>query len=341
VALWLWPEPGLAALVWSLVIGSAAQLLLVCPAFVRLGWQRHLRRHGAHLEVKDTLKLGAPILPAVLLSNATLALVQLHTAQLGEGAVSVMGYAMRLHGALSQVLVIGLGTVLLPHFAELWAHGRKDDIQVLFRRLARGGILIIAILVGGIYLFGESAVAILFVRGAFDAAAANQVADIWLLYSLALFPLAFGTFVAKLVSAMRQPVVLLASGFILFAVTWTVASAGASTGDIANIALAGVAGFSATMVFWLAWLSRHLEVKPLLWDMLNGVLRVAVVVGPVILADHYIFAPRLEDWSVWSQLLGRISVFAAIATALLWSLGLHRWFFASTYDGATKQGPSR
>ena len=128
---------------------------------------------------------------------------------------------------------------------------------------------------------------------------------------------------------------------ILFVVTWMVASAGANTGDIANVAIAGVASFSATFVFWLAWLSRHLEVKPLLRDMLNGLLRVAVIVGPVILADNYL-SPLLEDWSAWSQLLIRIGAFAVIAVSLLWSLGLYRWFFASRYDGvSTEHEPSR
>ena len=101
--------------------------------------------------------LGLPLLPAMMLANSAAAIVQFRAAQLGEGVVAAYGYAARLHGALAQILVIGLSTVLLPHFAALWSRGETAEIVILFRRLARATILMVAYLTTGIVLMGETA----------------------------------------------------------------------------------------------------------------------------------------------------------------------------------------
>src|SRR5260370_41808157 len=119
--------------------------------------------------------LALPLLPAMMLANSAAAIIQFRAAELGEGAVAIYGYASRLNGALAQVLVIGLSTVLLPHFAALWSRGATVEIVALLRRLARCTVLVVAYLTVGIILMGETATKILFQRGVFDAAQTQQV----------------------------------------------------------------------------------------------------------------------------------------------------------------------
>ena len=161
--------------------------------------------------VSTTLALAAPLLPSMILANLTGPIIQLQAAQLGEGLVAAYGYAFRLHSALSQTLVVGLSTVLLPHLAALWSRGETAEIAVLFRRLARWTVPIVAYLCVGIFLMGETTTKILFQRGAFAAANTEQVSWLWILLSLSLLPSAFGTFVAKLCQALRGTGSVLAS----------------------------------------------------------------------------------------------------------------------------------
>src|SRR5260370_6670612 len=205
-------------------------------------------------DVRTSLKLALPLLPAMMLGNSAAAIIQFRAAELGEGAVAIYGYASRLHGALAHVLVIGLSTVLLPHFAALWSRGEKAEITILFRRLARCTILLVAYLTLGIYLMGETAVRILFERGAFDAQHTQQVSWLWALLSLSLFPSAFGTFIAKFCQAVRGAGSILASGVISFAVTWLVASFGASVASLSTVAGAVAASAVFVTCFWLFWL---------------------------------------------------------------------------------------
>jgi len=170
--------------------------------------------------VGHSLKLALPLLPATLLVNAAAPTIQFGAAQLGEGAVAIYGYASRLHGTISQILVMALSTVLLPHFAALWARGEKEQIAIVFRRIARCSVLVIAFVTIGIYFMGEAATQVLFQRGAFNAT--PQVSAVWFVLSLSLFPYAFGTFISKLCQAMRDGRSVFFSSLILFVTTWVV-----------------------------------------------------------------------------------------------------------------------
>src|SRR5260370_42669108 len=150
--------------------------------------------------------------------------------------VAICGYDSGLRGALAQVLVIGLSTVLLPHFAALWSRGERAEITVLFRRLARCTILLVAYLTLGIYLMGETATKILFERGAFGTQQTEQVSWLWTLLTLSLFPFAFGTFIAKFCQAVRGAGSILASGMISFAATWLVTGFGVSEASLSIVA---------------------------------------------------------------------------------------------------------
>ena len=224
----------LSALVWTLLLGShRAVRLVVVVALLRMRLSFPLATGPAKAEVRTTLMLALPLLPAMMLANSAAAIVQFRAAQLGEGVVAIYGYASRLHGALAQILVIGLSTVLLPHFAALWSRGETAEIVILFRRLARCTILMVAYLTIGIFLMGETATKILFRTRRFRCCSIpQQVGWLWVLLSLSLFPLAFGTFIAKFCQAVRDAGSVLASGVVSFAATWVVTWFGASLGSL-------------------------------------------------------------------------------------------------------------
>ncbi len=332
LALWLWPTRGLDALVWSLVIGSITQVVIVLPGFVRLNRGIRPATGNVRAEVVTTIKLGIPIVPAVMLANAASALMLFHVAQLGEGLVAVFGYATRLHSALSQILVIGLGTVLLPHLADLWARQKKTEILILFRKLARGSVYVALVIGVGIFLMGDLTVTVLFARGEFEREAARQVAVVWMLLALSLFPLAFGTFVAKLFSALRQPHLFLLSGGLVFSVTWVVCALGAWAGEFNVIALANVAAFSTTAVFWMYWLSRYLPVGDVVRDIVVAGLWSAVSLIPAFLLDGFL-ARVADDTTDVLQLLLRAVAFAVCVIGFTFGLRLSKWLVSVPLDG--------
>jgi peptidoglycan biosynthesis protein MviN/MurJ (putative lipid II flippase) len=281
----------------------------------------------AKKEVRTTLMLALPLVPAMMLGNSAAAIVQFRAAELGEGAVAIYGYASRLHGALAQVLVIGLSTVLLPHFAALWSRGETEEISILFRRLARSTIFVVGYLAVGIYLMGGSAVKILLERGAFDAEHTLQVSWLWALLSLSLFPLAFGTFIAKFCQALRGAGSILLSGILSFAVTWLVTWFGASVGSLSVIISSTTASVLLVTCFWLAWLGRRIEIVPILNDIGIGILRIGLILLPAIAIARW-SEIHTRDLTDALSLLIRGSVYTLTMLSLLIATRSHRWFLA-------------
>jgi putative peptidoglycan lipid II flippase len=325
--LWLWHALNLQALVCTLLLGSFAQCLVVLLALSRLRLAFPFRTDAARGEVWTTLALAIPLLPATMLANATAAIVQFRAAELGEGMVAIYGYASRLHGALAQVLVIGLSTVLLPHFAALWSRGEKAEIVILFRRLARATVLVAAYLGAGIYLMGGTATAILFERGAFDAQHSAQAAWLWALLSLSLFPFAFGTYIAKFCQSVRGAGSVLASSAISFAVTFGMAALGTSLGSLDVITVTAAASAAATTCFWLTWLARQIPTTPILADIALAALRIGLILIPAILIERWV-RPYVEGWPALFDLLARGLCYSAVVLLLLLASRSYRWFLS-------------
>lgn len=335
LGLWLWPSLNLSALVWTLLLGSLAQCFVVVAALWRMGLSFPIETSMAKREVHTTLMLALPLLPAMMLSNSAAAIIQFRAAELGEGAVAIYGYASRLHGALTQVLVMGLSTVLLPHLAALWSRGEKAEIAILFRRLARCTILLVAYLTLGIYLMGETATEILFERGAFGAQQTEQVSWIWTLLTLSLFPFAFGTFISKFCQAVRGAGSVLVSGIISFVVTWFVTWFGASVASLGVIASAAVSSVVLVTCFWLLWLGGRIQTAPILQDIGMALFRLGLILVPAV---------AVERWSeLYTQglphmlgLLVRGSVYTLIVLLLLIATRSHLWFLAKRPGEAAK-----
>jgi peptidoglycan biosynthesis protein MviN/MurJ (putative lipid II flippase) len=234
---------------------------------------------------------------------------------------------MRLHNALAQVIVIGFGTVLLPHFASLWARGERDEIVLLLRRLARVGMLVCAYLVGGIYLMGTPTVSVLLQRGAFDAANAERVAQLWTVLSLSLFPFAFGTFIAKLCQAMRKSMIILMSAIVSFVVVWAVSLFGVYAQSLPFTASATTLAFCATAAFWVFWLTKTLDANTVVGDIVGAVLRASVILAPPIFLDVLLLKPTFADVTPVAAILLRGATYTFIAACVMSLSGFHSWFF--------------
>jgi peptidoglycan biosynthesis protein MviN/MurJ (putative lipid II flippase) len=330
----LWPSPNLSALVWTLLLGSLAQGFAVIAALFRLRLSFPVKTSIAKAEVRTTLILALPLLPAMMLANSAAAIIQFRAAELGQGAVAIYGYASRLHGALAQVLVIGLSTILLPHFAALWSRGEKAEVIILFRRLARCTILVVAYLTLGIYLMGETATEILFQRGAFDAQHTQEVSWLWALLSLSLFPLAFGTFIAKFCQAVRGAGSILVSGIISFAATWLVAWFGASQASLRIVVCAAVASAVSVTCFWLFWLAQRLQIAPILADIGIALFRIGSILVPAVAVERW-SSLHMHGLPDPLNLLIRGSLYTLIVLSLLIATRSHLWFLARRPGEAT------
>lgn len=318
LALWLWPQHDLAALVDTLMLGWFAQICVLIMACRGAGL-RFFTSMNARMsdELRNTLRLALPILPAVLLSNATSVVIQVSCAHLGEGAVAVYGYASRLHGALTQVMIVGISTVLLPHLAGMLASRQDSQISSLFWRIGKASILMYAFVLAGVLLLGEATIVTLLGRGRFDEILAAEVGNVWLILTLSLLPFAFSTFLAKLFQAMQLPVLLSWSALISMLVTAIVCVVGSQADSLAIVVTSPAFGQLFVLMFFLRCFTGKFGRIARFGEGLRALLRSAMLIAPSMIGDLVV-----------RQLSGAESDSAIFAIRVTLFIGL---FFVMTY----------
>lgn len=104
---------------------------------------------------------------------------------LGAGSVAAWGYGQRLAEIPLAVLGSAIGTTYLPEFAEQVAEGKPAQASAQWNRTALRVTVVLAPIAAFLIALGAPFIALLFQRGAFDAAATHSSA-------LVLAGLAFG-----------------------------------------------------------------------------------------------------------------------------------------------------
>lgn len=318
--LFAWPQLGLYNLVWGTLLGIFVQLILlvlglrkadvqvVAPWRLSAGWAAR---------VGETATLGAWVLPGVVFANLSAALPQVMAAEFGEGAVSAFGYANRLHGAMVQVLVMSLSTVLLARFSEQVASGREKELA---RNLGlRGFPLALAIgLLVPVWVWGAGldVLRLLFEHGEFDAAAVSQVYGIWLWLVLGTFPMVWGIILAKVFQAWRRPGLMTLLSFVGLAVLWV------SSRLFAWIGINSVAGAVSLSYLCMAFL-YHRELLHILrsktvsffipWQAMRRSVVVSLVVCTIVVAVQMLM------WEGWEN-VRFVAVTIAIMAGAYWIL---------------------
>lgn len=256
--LYVWPELGLYNLVWGTLLGIIVQMVLLifglCKAGVRVVAPWGLSP-GWAARIIEMAKLGVWILPGVLFANLSVAFPQVMAAEFGEGVVSAFGYANRLHGAMVQVLVMSLSTVLLARFSQQIASGNEKELAKSLGRgfpLALGVGLLVPIWVWGA---GPDVLRLLFEHGQFDTEAVTHVYELWFWLALGFFPMVWGIILAKGFQAWRRPGFMALISFFGLTLLWV--SAQLLSGVIG---INGVAGAVSLSYFGMAFL-YHIELQ--------------------------------------------------------------------------------
>lgn len=119
-------DPPVLALAWAVLLGGVLQLVYQLPHLKKIGMLVLPRFKWRHLGVGRVMKLMAPAILGVSVSQISLIINTIFASFLSEGAVSWMYYADRLMEFPSGVLGVALGTILLPSLAKSVASGDQE-----------------------------------------------------------------------------------------------------------------------------------------------------------------------------------------------------------------------
>ena len=165
------------ALALGVMLGGVLQLVLQLPALARIGM---LPRIGAtpgrlaaawhHPGVRRILAKMGPALVGVSVAQISLMINSQIASHLGTGAVSTLVYADRLMELPTALLGVALGVVLTPQLSAAKARGDMAGYSGLLDWGLRLVLLLALPCAVALLVFAQPMVAVLFHRGAFDAA---------------------------------------------------------------------------------------------------------------------------------------------------------------------------
>lgn len=201
-AVWLGPqfsrwgiEPIYAQAV-GVMVGGVLQLAIQVPALTRVGALPRIgmlpgkvRAAWRHPGVGRVLRQMAPALLGVSVAQISVVINTQIASHQGVGAVSSLDWASRLMEFPTALLGVALGVVLIPQLSA--ANGRKD--AAAYSGLLDWGLRLVLLLAlpcaVALLVFPQALLAVLFQRGAFDAAAVQQTAVALMGYGVGLMGL--------------------------------------------------------------------------------------------------------------------------------------------------------
>ena len=181
-----WFDPPVLALAWGAFIGGALQLAWQVPFLKKIG---RLPRFSFTLKdegVNRILKLMAPALLGVSVSQISLLINTIFASFLPSGSVSWLYYADRLMEFPAGVLGAALGTVLLPSLSRMHATQNHREFSSLIDWGLRLTLLLTLPAALGLAVLATPLVATLFLHGAFTANDLLQTRSALVAYSVGL-----------------------------------------------------------------------------------------------------------------------------------------------------------
>ena len=313
------------ALGWAVFLGGALQLALQLPFLRRIGMLPRFAFDWKDEGVRRILRLMAPAVLGVSVSQISLLINTIFASFLGTGSVSWLYYADRLMEFPSGMLGAALGAILLPSLAKYHASENFDEYSRLLDWGLRLTLLLAAPAALALALIAVPLITTLFHHGAFSANDVFMTRNALVAYSVGLLGLILVKVLAPGFYArqnIRTPVkIALLTLFVTQALNL------ALIGWLRHAGLALAIGLAACLNAFLLYrgLRRHGIYQPQPgWALFCGKLALALLIMGTTL---WFCAGSNADWLHWklTEWLLRLGLLVTLGAsayfATLWLSG--------------------
>jgi putative peptidoglycan lipid II flippase len=318
-------DPPVTALAWAVFAGGVLQLALQLPFLARIGMLPRWRLDFRHPGVRRVLKLMAPAVFGVSVSQISLLLNMVFASFLVTGSVSWLYYADRLMEFPAGVLGVAVGTILLPSLSKYHSDGAADEYGKLLDWGLRMTLLLAVPAAAALAVIAAPLIATLFHYGRFTPQDAAMTQSALVAYSVGLV----GMILVKILAPgfyARQNVVTPVKIGVLTLVATQVMNV-AFVGPLAHAGLALAIGLGACLN--AALLYRYLRKQGIYTPQpgwLAFALKIFAAVALMSAALHFAAGP--SAWwlgAAWPSrvagLTGLVALGAAVYAAALLAFG--------------------
>ncbi len=181
-----WFDPPIMALAWAVFIGGALQLAIQLPALARIDMLPSFDPAWRDEGVQRILKLMAPAVLGVSVSQISLLINTVFASFLVSGSVSWLYYADRLMEFPAGLLGAALGTILLPSLAKTHSSGDSAEFSALLDWGLRLTLMLTLPAALALAILAVPLLSTLFQYGAFSADDVLRTREALVAYSVGL-----------------------------------------------------------------------------------------------------------------------------------------------------------
>lgn len=213
-------EPGLALAIAAL-LGGVLQVIAQWPSLKRIGFLEPPSLELLHPGVRRVLARMTPMLFGIGVYYVDVVIARRLLSDLGTGAQSYFGWALRLCDFPQGIFVMALSTAALPSLSRFAARGELAELGRTFAFGMKLALFVALPATALVVALAEPIVMLLFQRGAFDAEAARETGRALVAQGLGIWAVAG---VRQLVSVYyavgntRRPVVVATLDLMVFVV---------------------------------------------------------------------------------------------------------------------------
>lgn len=244
------PSLGISGVALGWLMGFALIFVLLCLPLAREYRKVHPRTFVYRRDIPwRALAVGAA---AVALFQSAPLIDRAIASGLPAGSISYLGYGGKVLDILMRIVPMALGLAIFPHASEYAARNEILKLRMQVRRYIRTAVLIALPIAIAVVILRVPVITLFFERGAFDAAATNQVTNVIVWYMVAFVPMSVLTILTYTFYSLRRlgtvvtlgllNVTLTLVGDVLFSQWW----------GYVGIAISNVC--VATVLVTVAWL---------------------------------------------------------------------------------------
>jgi putative peptidoglycan lipid II flippase len=309
------PWLGIEGFAWGVLAGAfAGNFLLQWAGARRAGMRFQAAWQWTHPDVRDYLRLTAPLMLGLTMTFSTEFLFRFFGSYLPAGSIAVLNFSLRVMLILVGVFGQAVGTASFPYMARLAAENNLEDLNRLLNRTLRYLALVMPVAVLLMVLSPE-VVRVLFQRGRFDPAAARVTADVLVWFLAGAVAFAAYTVIVRGYFATRNTLYPAIFGSVAVLASLPLYPLGIALMGVEGVALAvSVSGILQAAALFVLWSRRSDNAGQ--GEIFRFYLKIGLIsagVAPVLA----LIREAVTEWVDPASLAGSLITSATVGSAFM------------------------
>lgn len=147
---------------WGILVSVLLQTLLMVVISIRTGYRHQKTLDPTNTNVIDMLKMAGPIILGTSIDQINKAIDTTIASTLQDGAIAILGYAVRVSDSILGIFVTSISNVMYPSLARQASQGKVEDLKITVRKIMNTINLMIIPATFGLIILSQPVVNLLY-----------------------------------------------------------------------------------------------------------------------------------------------------------------------------------